>query len=104
MRMDQLLYPNWRDQVVFSPEGPQPKTLFEDAKFKTVVAGLEPGQKIPKHPEGAGVYHFLEGTGWMLVGEERFPVQAGSTVLAPSGAARGMEATTRLAFIATRIA
>ncbi len=102
--MEQLLYLNWRDQVVYSPEGPQPKTLFENAKFKTVVAGLEAGQKIPKHPEGAGVYHFLEGTGWMLVREERFPVQAGATVLAPAGTARGMEATTRLAFIATRIA
>lgn len=101
--MEQLHYPNWRDQVVFSSGGPQPKVLFEDAKFKTVVAGLEPGQKIPLHPEGAGVYHFLDGAGWMLVGEERFPVQAGSTVLAPAGAARGMEATTRLAFIATRI-
>ena len=73
------------------------------ADSRDVVAGLEAGQKIPKHPEGAGVYHFLEGTGWMLVGEERFPVQAGATVLAPAGTARGMEATTRLAFIATRI-
>ncbi len=102
--MDQLLYPNWRDQVVYSPEGPKPKALFENAKFKTVVAGLEAGQKIPQHPEGAGVYHFLEGTGWMLVNEERFPVQAGATVFAPAGTVRGMEATTRLAFIATRIA
>jgi len=39
----------------------------------------------------------------MLVGDERFAIQAGSTVLAPAGAARGMEAETQLAFIATRI-
>ncbi len=101
--MTQLLYPNWREKVVFSDKGVQPQVLFETDKFKTVLGGLEPGQKIPLHPEGAGVYHFLEGTGWMLVGEERLPVQAGATVLSPAGVPRGMEATTRLAFIATRI-
>ena len=102
--MTQLLYPNWREQVVFSAQGAQPRVLFETDKFKVVIAGLEPGQKIPPHPEGAGIYHFLEGTRWMLVGEERLAVQAGATVLSPAGVPRGMEAATRLAFIATRIA
>ncbi len=100
-----LLYPDWRDQVVFSPQGPQPTTLFETAKFRVIVAGLDPGQKIPLHTEGAAaVFHFLEGTGWMLVGEERFAIQAGATVLSPAGVPRGMEAETRLAFVAARIA
>ncbi len=102
--MTQLLYPDWRERVVFSAQGPQPQVLFENDKFKTVLAGLEAGQKIPVHPEGAGVYHFLQGSGWMIVGEERFAVQAGATVLSPAGVPRGIEAETRLAFIATRIA
>jgi quercetin dioxygenase-like cupin family protein len=102
--MTQLLYSDWREQVVYSPQGPQPRVLFETSAYKVIVAGLEPGQTIPPHPEGAGIYHFLEGSGWMLVDGERLAVQAGATVLAPAGSVRGMEATTRLSFLATRIA
>lgn len=101
--MAQTFYPDWHSQVVFSPNGPQPQVLFENDKFKTVIGGLEPGQKIPVHPEGAGVFHFLDGTGKMLVGDEAYPVKPGATIIVPAGVTRGMEAETRLAFIATRI-
>jgi quercetin dioxygenase-like cupin family protein len=96
-------YANLREQVIFSEMGPHPQSLFETAKFKVVVAGLEAGQQIPLHPEGAGVFYFLQGTGWMLVGEERFAIQEGATVIVPEGVARGMEAESRLAFLATRV-
>lgn len=103
--MTQWLYPNWREQVVYGTPGPRPTTLFETDKFRAIVVGLEPGQKIPLHPEeAAAVFHFVEGTGWMQVGDERFQVQPGATVICPANAARGMEAETRLAFVATRIA
>lgn len=100
----ELLYPDWRAKVVFSPEGPRPQVLMENAGFKVVLAGLEPGQKIPVHPEGAGVFNFLEGEGWMQVGDQRFPIKPGTIILAPAGAPRGMEAETRLAFLAARAA
>ena len=103
--MDQpLFFPNWRDKVVFSAPGPQPQVLHEDDKIKVVVVGLEPGGQIPIHPGDVGVYHFLEGAGQMRVGEEAFDVQAGGTVVAPAGVTRGMIASTRLAFIAVRVA
>ena len=101
--MAQLFYPDWHEQVVISDKGPQPTILYQTDKFKAVMVGLEAGQKIPLHPEGAGVFHFLQGSGWMLVGEERFPIQPGATVIVPDGVARGMEAEKRLAFVATRI-
>ncbi len=101
--MAQAHYPDWRDKVVFSADGPKPQPLLETPNFKVVVAGLEPGQKIPPHPEGASVFHFLQGTGWMTVGDERFAVKPGSTVVAPAGANRGIEAETRLAFLAARV-
>jgi quercetin dioxygenase-like cupin family protein len=104
--MDQkLLYPDWRDNVAFSDEGPQPAiaTLLETDKLTVIIGGLQPGHKIPVHPEALAMYHFLEGTGWMTVDEERFAVEAGATVIVPAGAARGMEAETRLAFLATRV-
>jgi quercetin dioxygenase-like cupin family protein len=97
------LYPNWRDKVVYSSDGPQPQILMVNDEVKIIVAGLEPGQKIPEHSEAAAMYHFLEGTGRMLVDGESLEVGPGATVVMPEGAVRGMEAETRLAFLATRI-
>ena len=100
----QILYPDWRSKVVFAPDGPRPQVLMEDDKFRVVIGGLEAGQKIPPHPEGASVFHFLEGTGWMIVDDERFAVKPGATIVTPAGAKRGIEAETRLAFLAARVA
>lgn len=102
--MNPMLYPNWKEKVVFSADGPQPQVLAENEKLKVIVAGLEPGQKIPPHPEASAMYHFLEGTGWMIVDDERFAVGPGATVVMPDGAKRGIEAETRLAFLAARVA
>ncbi len=102
--MSPSFYPNWREHVRYSSDGPQPQALVETDNFKVVVAGLEPGQKIPAHPEGAAMYHFLEGTGTMQVNDQSYAVQPGVTVITPAGATRGMEAQTRLAFIAARVA
>ncbi len=97
------LYPNWREKVIYSHEGPQPQVLMVNEKVKIILAGLEPGQKIPEHAETTAMYHFLDGNGWMLVDSERLAVGSGATVVMPEGTVRGMEAETRLAFLATRI-
>lgn len=97
------LFPDWREKTIYAPDGPQPKILMDDDKVKIVVAGLEPGQKIPEHAEATAMYHFLEGRGWMLVDGERLAVGPGATVVMPAGTVRGMEAETQLAFLATRI-
>ncbi len=97
------LYPNWKEKVVYSNEGPQPQVLMVNEKVKFILAGLEPGQQIPEHAEAQAIYHFLEGTGWMTVDGERMAVSSGATIVMPEGATRGMEADTRLAFLAVRI-
>lgn len=102
--MTHVLVPHWQEKVIFSPAGPQPQVVAESDKFKTIMAGLEPGQKIPPHPEATAIYHFLDGSGWMQVDDERFSVAAGATVFTPEGAKRGIEADSRLAFLATRLA
>ena len=99
-----MFYPDWQEKVVFSPGGPQPQILAENEKLKVIIGSLEIGQKIPAHPEALAVYHFLEGTGWMIVDDERYPVRPGATVITAEGAKRGVEAETRLVFLATRIA
>ncbi len=101
--MSYTMFPDWKEKVAFSAEGPRPQVLEENDRVKVVLAGLEPGQKIPEHPENLGVYYFLEGQGWMIVDGERIAVKQGAIVIVPQGAKRGMEAETRLAFIATRV-
>lgn len=102
--MTQTLYPDWKEVVVFAADGPQPQKLLETDSFRAVLVGLQAGQKIPPHPAPASAYHFLAGTGWMIVDGERFPVQPGATVVVPDGAARGVEAETQLAFLGAQAA
>ena len=94
--------PDWQQQVSYGVNGPQPNVLAVDDKVKVLMAGLAPGQSIPEHPEGASVYHFLTGSGWMTVNGERLAVAAGTTIIMPAGSTRGLEAETHLAFLATR--
>jgi copper chaperone len=98
------LYPNWKESVLFATEGPRHQELIVTDTFRAVLVGLEAGQKIPPHPTSAAAYHFLEGSGWMIVDGERLAVEAGATVVVPSGAPRGVEAETRLAFLGTQAA
>ena len=102
--MKPILYPDWKAQAVFSAAGPQPHILAEIDNLKVILGGLEAGQLIPHHPEGLALYYFLEGTGWMTVEDERFTIQPGAIVITPAGAKRGVEAETRLAFLAARTA
>jgi mannose-6-phosphate isomerase-like protein (cupin superfamily) len=48
------------------------------------------------------MYHFLEGTGLMTVGEETFEIKPGVTVVVPSGVKRGMNAKTRIVFLGSK--
>jgi len=97
------VYFDWKEWVVYAPDGPKPQAMVETEKAKVVVAGLEAGQKVPEHPESMGVYYFVEGEGVMVVDGERYEVGPGSIVIASQGAVRGVEALTRLVFVATRV-
>ena len=97
-----LFFPAIADQAVFDSDGPRPQFLVDSEKLTVVVAGLEPNQQIPAHPEALAIYHFLAGEGAMTVNGETFAVAAGATVIAPPGAARGLRAGTRLIFLAAK--
>lgn len=102
--MQTVFVADWRDQTVFSPDGPHPQVLLHSDKLKVIIGSLEAGQVIPPHPEALAVYHFLEGSGWMTVDDHRYSVHSGAIIITPEGAARGVEAETRLVFLAARIA
>jgi quercetin dioxygenase-like cupin family protein len=100
--MPVIYYADARQQVCYTPKGAQPQYVLDGNHAKVLLAGLEPGQSIPSHPESLALYTILEGQGSMQVGEEQFPVGPGTLVVVPAGMARGMVAETRLSFVATR--
>ncbi|MBP6016979.1 MAG: cupin domain-containing protein [Candidatus Promineofilum sp.] len=103
--MSQVNYfPDWHEKILYNLNGPQPSILMADEKVKILMAGLEPGQKIPAHAEGASLYHFLAGSGRMSVDGQSYDVSSGTTLIMPAGSVRGLEAIERLAFLAVRIA
>jgi quercetin dioxygenase-like cupin family protein len=100
--ISQIYFADTKSKAVFAAEGPQPQFLIDTPGFKTLVAGLEAGAQIPAHADAAAMYHFLEGTGLMTIGEEVFEIKPGVTVIAPSGVRRGMNAKTRLIFLGSK--
>ena len=101
---EKMLYPDWREQVVYGENGPSHEVLHQTDRVKVLVGAMRAGQRIPVHPEGESVYYFLEGSGQMTVDGERFAVGPGAIVVIPAGGKRGLEAETELAFLATRVA
>ena len=100
---EMVIFPNWKELVIYSAKGMQPKVLVETENYKSVIAGMAAGNSMPPHAEGPAIFHFLEGSGKMIVGEENISVQADATVFVPNGANRGIEAETQLAFLAVRL-
>jgi quercetin dioxygenase-like cupin family protein len=93
------VWPDWRSTVKFSEDGPGVTLLHESPELKVVLVGLEGGQALPVHPGPAASFHFLDGQGVMVVDTEEVEVAAGATVVVPTGASRGVRATSRLVFL-----
>ena len=98
----QIYFADTKAKAVFSAEGPKPQFLIDTPQFKALVVGLEAGGQIPAHPGETAMYHFLEGTGLMTVGDEAFEIKPGVTVVVPSGVKRGMNAKTRVVFLGSK--
>ena len=51
---------------------------------------IEPGATLPRHKHNAEeAFYVLEGKGFVFVGEEEHPVEAGTAILASTGVAHG---------------
>ena len=98
----QIYFADTKSKAIFTAGGPQPQFLIDTPKFKTLVVGLEAGSHIPTHPDQAAMYHFLEGTGLMTIGEEVFEIKPGVTVVVPDGVKRGINAKTRVIFLGSK--
>lgn len=100
--MSNNYFPELKSKAVFASDGPKPQFLIDTPQFKALVVGLNAGQQIPVHPGEAAIYHFLEGQGLMTVDDETFDIKPGVTVIAPGGSKRGMQAQTRVIFLASK--
>ena len=98
----QIYFTDTKAKAVFAADGPKPQFLIDTPNFKALAVGLEAGGQIPAHPGEAAMYHFLEGTGLMTVGDEAFEIKPGVTVVVPSGMKRGMNAKTRVVFLGSK--
>lgn len=96
-------YPDTQSQAVLGQQGSQPQFLANDDHFKVVLRRLDPGEQIPVHPDALAVYHFLAGSGTMIVDDQPYPITAGATLITPAGSARGMQATTQVIFLAAKV-
>lgn len=102
--IEPTVVPDLRKKVIYNNGGPQPAFLFENERIKVVAGGLQPGQRIPEHPEALAVYYIVSGKGQMTVDGEAITVGPGTTVITPAGSARGLVAESELYFLATRVA
>ena len=100
--ISQIYFTDTKSKAVFAAEGPKPQFLIDTPKFKVLVVGLEVGGQIPAHPGEAAMYHFLEGTGLMTVGDEVFEIKPGVTIVVLGGVKRGMNAKTRVIFLGSK--
>ncbi len=98
----QIYFSDTKAKAIFSSEGPKPQFLIDTPKFKALVVGLEAGGQIPVHPGESAMYHFLEGTGLMTVGDEVFEIKPSVTIVVSSGVKRGMNAKTRVIFLGSK--
>ncbi len=91
---------NVNNEKEFHKEGFRPKILYVSPKLKVPLICMEPGQVIPVHPSGTGIFYVLEGSAIFTVAGEKKEAKTGSVVIAPHGAERGIEAKERLVVIA----
>ncbi len=81
----------------------RPQILYASPDAKVPMICLEPGQEIPAHPSGAGVFYVLEGKGIMFLDGEEISLSKGKVVVVPEGSERGLKGEERLIAVAVHI-
>ncbi|MBI5599386.1 MAG: cupin domain-containing protein [Deltaproteobacteria bacterium] len=90
------------EKAVFSREF-VPRILRARPDYKVPLICMEPGQEIPAHPSGTGIFYFISGKGVMTVGGTEIEVKAGNMVFVEKGESRGIKATERLTAFAVHM-
>ena len=76
-----------------------PQILKVSPNYKIPLICMKPGQEIPPHASGTGVFYIVNGKGVMTVDGQEVEVQAGNMIFVDKGESRGIRATeTMMAF------
>lgn len=89
-------------RVEFAPEF-MPRILRVRPEYKVPLICMEPGQQIPSHPGGTGIFFVMSGKGLMTVDGKEVEVKAGTMIFIEKGETRGIRATERLTAFAVHI-
>ncbi|MDH3975305.1 MAG: cupin domain-containing protein [Deltaproteobacteria bacterium] len=86
------------EKAIFSDQF-APQILRMTPQCKVPLICMEPGQLIPPHPSGTGVFYIVSGKGVMTIEGKELEVQAGNMIFIEQGESRGIRATeTMMAF------
>ena len=91
-----------REKVQFGEQF-RPQILCASPDAKVPMICLKPGQEIPAHPSGTGVFYVLEGKGIMYLDGKEISLSKGIVVVAPEGSERGVKCIEKLVVVAVHI-
>ncbi len=80
-----------------------PRILRAKPEYKVPLICMEPGQAIPPHQSGTGIFYFISGKGVMTVEGADYEVGPGTMVFAEKGESRGIRAVERLVAFAVHL-
>lgn len=80
-----------------------PQILRMAQQYKVPLICMNPGQEIPPHPSGTGVFFIVAGSAVMKVGGTDVTVKAGDMVFVEKGEERGIRAVEKLMAFAVHI-
>jgi quercetin dioxygenase-like cupin family protein len=80
-----------------------PIILKVTGKYKTPLICMNPGQQIPPHPSGTGVFYIVSGSAVMTINGEEHSVKAGEMIFVDDGDTRGICAVEKLTAFAVHI-
>lgn len=80
-----------------------PQILRVTRDYKIPFICMEPGQSIPPHPSGTGIFYIVSGTAVMTVGDKEIDVKAGNMIFVEKEEARGIRAVERLVAFAVHL-
>ncbi len=80
-----------------------PQILRGTSNYKVPLICMEPGQEIPPHPSGTGIFYIISGKGIMDVEGKDLEVKTGTMIFVEKGESRGIKATETLIAFAVHI-
>ncbi len=80
-----------------------PQILRRADGYKVPLICMEPGQQIPPHPGGTGVFYIVSGKGVMTIEGKEVVVEAGNMIFIEEGESRGIKATETMTAFAVHV-